>query len=264
MKYFIDFEATQYSNEIISVGCIAENGKTFNSLVKPSKLNKLTNFITELTGINKEMLETAPTSDEVFNNLFDFVQEDADNIQFYCYGNVDKDFVVKNLTKTHSLKAQMMLSTIAMNLIDYSKTVRNHFGLAMDVALSKVFHYYYPDEEYNQHTALADAIALMRIYKKVEQKDIVEGIPFPNHIRLNNFSINSDFEPFIIQKISNNNCEKSFENLEDAGDYLLTLMRANKNNQANIKNVKKKIVHAINTKKEYYDSKWRVKVKDND
>lgn len=27
MKYFIDFEAMQFSNEIISVGCVSENGK---------------------------------------------------------------------------------------------------------------------------------------------------------------------------------------------------------------------------------------------
>lgn len=29
MKYFIDFEATQFSQEIISVGCIREDGQTF-------------------------------------------------------------------------------------------------------------------------------------------------------------------------------------------------------------------------------------------
>ena len=26
MNYFIDFEATQFSNDIISIGCIDENG----------------------------------------------------------------------------------------------------------------------------------------------------------------------------------------------------------------------------------------------
>ena len=44
MKYFIDFEATQFSNEIISVGCVREDGKEFYSLVRPEK-RKLTKFI---------------------------------------------------------------------------------------------------------------------------------------------------------------------------------------------------------------------------
>ena len=29
MDYFIDFEATQFSGEIISIGCVDENGKEF-------------------------------------------------------------------------------------------------------------------------------------------------------------------------------------------------------------------------------------------
>ena len=29
MKFFMDFEATRFSNRIISIGCGAENGNTF-------------------------------------------------------------------------------------------------------------------------------------------------------------------------------------------------------------------------------------------
>lgn len=50
MNYFIDFEATQFSGEIISVGCVREDGETFYVLVQPQK-GKLTPFITNLTGI---------------------------------------------------------------------------------------------------------------------------------------------------------------------------------------------------------------------
>ena len=32
MKYFIDFEETQFKNEIISIDCVKETGKTFYSL----------------------------------------------------------------------------------------------------------------------------------------------------------------------------------------------------------------------------------------
>ena len=33
MKFYIDFEATQYTENIISIGCVAENGDSFSSLV---------------------------------------------------------------------------------------------------------------------------------------------------------------------------------------------------------------------------------------
>jgi hypothetical protein len=33
MNFFIDFEATQFTQEIISIGCVAENGKSFYSEV---------------------------------------------------------------------------------------------------------------------------------------------------------------------------------------------------------------------------------------
>lgn len=59
MKYFIDFEATENSNEIISVGCVDENGGEFYSLVQPHKIEKLTEFITDLTGITTEDLQNA-------------------------------------------------------------------------------------------------------------------------------------------------------------------------------------------------------------
>lgn len=75
MKYFIDFEATQFSQEIISIGCYREDGEMFYSLVAPHSKNKVTNFITELTGITKEMLANAPTSDEVFCKFSDWVLE---------------------------------------------------------------------------------------------------------------------------------------------------------------------------------------------
>ena len=67
MKYFIDFEAMQFSNEIISVGCVSENGEKFYSLVQPKKAKKITDFITTLTGITYEDLDCAPSADKVFS-----------------------------------------------------------------------------------------------------------------------------------------------------------------------------------------------------
>lgn len=71
MKYFIDFEAMQFSNEIISVGCVSENGEKFYSLVQPQKAEKITEFITSLTGITYEELFSAPSADKVFSEFYE-------------------------------------------------------------------------------------------------------------------------------------------------------------------------------------------------
>ena len=46
MNFYIDFEANQFSDRIISIGCVSESNKTFYTLVKPCKdKEKLTSFI---------------------------------------------------------------------------------------------------------------------------------------------------------------------------------------------------------------------------
>ena len=72
MKFYLDLEAARFSNYIISIGCVCENGKTFSTFVKLPKKKKVDKFITELTGITNDMLRNAPTADEAFNLLFDF------------------------------------------------------------------------------------------------------------------------------------------------------------------------------------------------
>lgn len=77
MKYFIDFEATQFSEEIISVGCKREDGETFYALVRPIE-GKITPFITNLTGITAEMVEEAMSPDTVFEMFYDWAFKNED------------------------------------------------------------------------------------------------------------------------------------------------------------------------------------------
>lgn len=181
MKYFIDFEATQFSNEIISIGCVREDGETFYSLVNVAK-NKMTNFITELTGITKEDVSTAPSSDEVFTNFYNWIIQDETKAQFFCYGNSDLGFIKKNLNKATIVKAQMALSILALHLIDYSKCVERHFGLIKSIGLKKVIAYYRQVEEVEQnHNALEDALFLKEIYDRINDEDDVVECPFPGY-----------------------------------------------------------------------------------
>jgi inhibitor of KinA sporulation pathway (predicted exonuclease) len=180
MKYFIDFEATQFSNEIISIGCSREDGKEFYSLVKPEK-RKLTKFITNLTGITQEMVDEAPTADEVFSQFFDYLEGDSE-LNFYCYGNTDIDFIKKTLENTTDFKATAALSMIGMNLKDYSKSVKLHFGLHRNIGLVKVLAYYRGvDEIHQDHNALEDAKYLREVFLNIENEEFVEGDPFPEY-----------------------------------------------------------------------------------
>ena len=82
MKYFIDFEATQFTNEIIEIGCINEYGDVFHSYIKAKK--KLTSFITNLTGITQDIINEAPSTDEVFENFFEWLNK-FNNEEEMCF-----------------------------------------------------------------------------------------------------------------------------------------------------------------------------------
>jgi inhibitor of KinA sporulation pathway (predicted exonuclease) len=180
MKYFIDFEATQFSNEIIEIGCIREDGAKFKSYVNAE--NKLTKFIINLTGITQEVIDNAPSSDTVFSFFYRWLQEDNSNIEFYCYGNSDIDFVKKNLQKTKNFEAQAALSMIGMALNDYSQFVKKHFGLIKPIGLVKVLAYYRGVESIEQtHDALDDAIFLKELFNFIEAEGECSECPFPEY-----------------------------------------------------------------------------------
>ena len=70
-----DIETTgldSLSNEIIEIGALkVKDGKvvdTFDHLIKPS--HPISDFITNLTGITNEMVETAETIEEVCNPVY--------------------------------------------------------------------------------------------------------------------------------------------------------------------------------------------------
>ena len=173
MKFFIDFEATRFSNRIISVGCVAENGKTFYSLVKPGKKKKVDKFITELTGITNEMLEDAPCADRVFSKLADWFEENSSGIapEFYCYGDSDITFIQHTLADMEDTKACLCAMAIAGNLIDYADVVKKFFVSPNDMALRKVYMLIQAKQELVQkHDALEDALMLQCVVENLETK----------------------------------------------------------------------------------------------
>lgn len=190
MNFYLDFEATRFSNRIISIGCVAENGEVFKTLVKPDGKKKVDKFITELTGITNEMLETAPDADAAFRSLHFFIVENSDDEQpvYYVYGNCDADFLRATLKHMKDPLACICAQAIKGNLIDYAAVVKEYFVAPSDLALRKVYMLIKSQEEYVQkHDALEDALMLQTVvaglYNKCKPEDKATIMAMPSQKR---------------------------------------------------------------------------------
>lgn len=168
MNFYIDFEATQFSEEIISIGCIAENGNTFKCLVVPSDLKKITPFISNLTGITREMVEEHGYSPEAaFAHLKMFVKENNGDAMpaYYCYGNQDKNFLRNTIKHMNNFEMIIFASSIRDMLVDYSETVKRHLatcGLSLKKLVALIRQV---DEVEQNHDALDDAKMLKECFE---------------------------------------------------------------------------------------------------
>ena len=179
MNYYIDFEATQFSGEIISVGCADENGRQFYSLVKPAQTGAITDFIVDLTGLQPEEIDAAPTADEVFVRFLNWIDH-REIARFYCYGDSDGHFLDCTLQQLTDFEAQLGLSVIRAGLIDYAAEIKKHFALKHSIALKKVAAYYRGKPVEQTHNSLEDALLLKEIYEQ-SIADAVEECPFPEY-----------------------------------------------------------------------------------
>lgn len=272
MNFFIDFEAAQFTNEIISVGCISENGDTFYSLVKPE--GKITKFITDLTGITNEMLIDAALPDEVFSDLFDWCIEKSPNEQnvFYCYGNTDVQFLKANIKRSTNFKAGAMLSYIKSSLIDYAPKVKVHYGLIKPINLGKIANYIRGNEIEQNHNALDDARLLKYVFDKVESTPIDNTCAELAEYRVENTIEEGPVETYIDMKKDSHKVfisldkkgkkvYKGFDSLFDTAEYLITHeMNHGKNKiiitEATHNRIMNKIRNAAAQKKKYCDKYW--------
>lgn len=264
MKYFVDFEATQFSNEIIEIGCVREDGQEFKSYVQAKR--KLTDFIINLTGITQDMVDNAPTSDEVFSSFYQWLKGDT-NIEFYCYGNSDIDFVRKNLSKSENFEAQAALSMIGMALNDYATHVKRHFGLIKPIGLVKVLAHYRGVESIEQsHDALEDAKFLMEVFNYITEEGEIEECPFPEYQRSK--KVAKPLQPKVeipkgdhIARIRKNQVVATYATMDEAVAFIYAEMaQANHKQISEVKpeNIAKRIRRASTQKQPYMSWKFKV------
>lgn len=190
MNFYLDFEATRFSNRIISIGCVAGTGETFETYVKPGDKKKVDKFITELTGITNEMLAEAPDADAAFKMLYDFIEANSDGEApaYYVYGNSDAEFINSTLRHMSDTQACVCAQAIAGNLIDYASVVKKFFVAKSDLALRKVYMLIQEQKELVQkHDALEDARMLetvvAHLYDKCKPEDKETILAMPSQPR---------------------------------------------------------------------------------
>ena len=199
MNYYIDFEATQFAGEIISIGCIREDGETFYSLVAPVK-SKITPFITNLTGITKEMLETALDLTTVFNSFYDWVWKDNDLPVFYTWGLTDIDFIRRTFYRTDSKKARIILGYMSGGIKDLS----DKFCKSIKVdscSLVKAYNNLFNSNYIQTHNSLDDAVMLWDVANQMSILSIEE--------------LQSKMKNFIEERNKNNCSSKKFVKVDN-------------------------------------------------
>ena len=261
MKYFVDFEATQFSNEIIEIGCVREDGQEFKSYVNAKK--KLTPFIINLTGITQETVDNAPSSDEVFKSFYQWLKGDT-NIEFYCYGNSDIDFVRKNLRMSADFEAQAALSMIGMALNDYAAEIKRHFGLIKPIGLVKVLAHYRGVESIEQnHDALEDAKFLKEVYEYVVAEGEPAECPFPEYQKK---VVKKPVEPKIevpkgvpyINRIRKNKVVEVYYSMDEAVQWVIAQADPNQIAEMKPENIAKRIRRASGQNQPYIQWKWKI------
>ena len=269
MVFCIDFEATQFSERIISIGAISATGQTFETLVKPVHGDKCNKFITELTGITNEMLAAAPSADEAFNLFFDWVLSFGDEVPtYYCYGSSDRTFLDKTIKYMTNIRAVTFALALRHSLIDYAPIVSKYFH-SNTVGLIRVYNLIQKKEEVQTHNALRDATMLKYVQDNlysVPRCSILPPSPAASHkigapaiflswdgITLWNANTNASEENYKVKCVAGEKV-KYFDSIETAALWVIRFLCKGKSPKKSDDIAA--VIKNIRSKKNAYSLEW--------
>lgn len=281
MNFYIDFEANQFSNRIISVGCVSDSEQTFFQLCKPSKKGeKITSFITELTGITQEAIDMAKTADEVFTEFFDWIDAICYNSkeipEFYCYGNSDKDFLQATVKYMTDFKAITMVNSLIASMKDYTKIL----NFEHPIGLIKLYNFLLASEIKQNHNSLDDAKKLKYVFDNrdkitfdiipaaassktpTSQLEVFKSWPktATDKYKADTLADETNWK-YKIQNCNNKNGVKYFLDIDMALRWYFRYCHHEgykAKNQEDIKRFKKNIEESIKNKTKFLGYKWEV------
>ena len=249
MRYYIDFEASEQQQTIISVGCVSDSGREFYSLVHTE--DSITLRIEQITGITQKDVDDAPSSSQVFEQLYDWISNDEEVPDFYCYGDGDLDFVYNNYMLATSFKEAAMLSYLYVNLYDCSEEIKDHFFVNKTISLEKLGQHFDQNMGAQNHNALDDAKLLKMVYDhtRSEQK---ENNVFNEYV--DNRRIPSEIRSVL--RLQGNTIVAEYQSMEEAVEWCRK--QPNDKGPTYLKNIDEKIRNAARTGSKYMNCNWRI------
>ena len=257
MNFYVDFEATQPEQEIISIGAVAENGKKFYSLVKP-RFSKVSSYITEMTGIKNTDLEYECELNTIFDLFYIWCKDQEDDLSkwnFYSYGDSDVDFIKHSFRNLKAERPMIIASYMMATMLDYSKSVKTYFHGS--VSLIKAFNYLKEIDEKQKHNALEDAAMLAEVYSKINDQTPLEKNPFVEYkAAQGNYTFPSG--RFFCKSTGKNAKEREFGCIQEAIEWLINTNIAKDSREAVHRDkMATKIMKAIRKKECYMNYSWR-------
>lgn len=260
MNFYLDFEATQPEQEIISIGMVAENGATFYSLVQP-KHSKVSKFITELTGItNEDIIKKAKPIEKVFNQLYVWLylqEHDLTKWNFYSYGKDDVTFLKNSLVQTTGEVHLMVASIMIATMKDYSEEVCRYF-CCNKTSLICAFNYLKNEEKEQKHNALEDAQMLAEVAKKISGRESLKACPFGQYKKPE-----VEFEwpvgKVITRTLGKQTKVREYNDLREAIEWIIqnTVGKAARPNTSR-KKMAQKILKSIEENKKFHNYMWEI------
>lgn len=182
MNFFVDFEAHQPSGRILSIGCTAYQDETFYVICKSPK-DKVSDFITNLTGITEDMVnEIGVDYNEAFTQFFDYIemtQTDEKAPKFYVYGHEDANFLKTTLHYLTSPKAYAAAAMVLAGMVDLSQQVCQHL-MTNGISLRRAIELVRQETVVQRHNALDDALMLEELAANFKNLEPINDKPIHN------------------------------------------------------------------------------------
>jgi DNA polymerase III epsilon subunit-like protein len=255
MNFYIDFEATQPEQEIISIGVYSDSEESFYALVKP-QFSKISKYITDMTGITNEMVEDRYDLDTAFNDLYIWCANQESNLNewhFYSYGDGDVDFIKHSMCNIKTQRPLIIASIMIATMKDYSKEVKKYF--CGSTSLIKAYNYLKDLENQQKHNALEDAKMLADVFMKTFNKEPLATNPFIEQA-INSYKFPSG--KFFCKGIGKNSKEREFGCIQEAIEWIInTNIRTEDRDAVRRDKMAVKIMKAIKKKERYMNYNWR-------
>lgn len=258
MNFYVDFEATQPEQEIISIGVYSDNKESFYALVKP-QFSKISKYITDMTGITNEMVEDRYDLDTAFNDLYVWCANQETNLNewhFYSYGDGDVDFIKHSMCNIQTQRPLIIASIMVATMKDFSKDVTRYFHGT--TSLIKAFNFLKDLEDKQKHNALEDAKMLADIFVKIYDKAPLAANPFVLQAREDEANYKFPSGRFFCKATGKNAKEREFPCVEAAIEWLIeTNISKDAREKVHRDKMATKIMKAIRKHGTYMGYKWR-------